>query len=92
MNAILTWLNDFLYIYILVALLSAAGIYFTVVTRGVQFRLLKEGLRTLTEKKASDSGISSFQALMVREISLAFQLRLPSVAPVPYSGCGLWHS
>lgn len=69
MNAILTWLNDFLYIYILVALLSAAGIYFTVVTRGVQFRLLKEGLRTLTEKKASDSGISSFQALMISTAS-----------------------
>lgn len=69
MNAILTWLNDFLYIYILVALLTAAGIYFTVVTRGVQFRLLKEGLRTLTEKKASDSGISSFQALMISTAS-----------------------
>lgn len=69
MNAILTWLNDFLYIYILVALLTAAGIYFTVVTRGVQFRLLKEGLRTLTEKKASNSGISSFQALMISTAS-----------------------
>ena len=69
MNAILTWLNDFLYIYILVALLTAAGIYFTVVTRGVQFRLLKEGLRTLTEKKASASGISSFQALMISTAS-----------------------
>lgn len=69
MNAILTWLNDFLYIYILVALLTAAGIYFTVVTKGVQFRLLKEGLRTLTEKKASDRGISSFQALMISTAS-----------------------
>lgn len=69
MNAILSWLNDFLYIYILVALLTAAGIYFTIVTKGVQFRLLKEGLRTLTEKKASASGISSFQALMISTAS-----------------------
>lgn len=69
MNAILTWLNDFLYIYILVALLTAAGIYFTVVTKGVQFRLLKEGLRTLTEKRASASGITSFQALMISTAS-----------------------
>ena len=69
MNAVLTWLNDFLYIYILVALLTAAGIYFTVVTKGVQFRLLKEGLRTLTEKKTSSSGISSFQALMISTAS-----------------------
>ena len=61
MNAVLTWLNDFLYIYILVALLTVAGIYFSIVTKGVQFRLLKKGLQTLTEKKASASGISSFR-------------------------------
>ncbi|WP_331482577.1 hypothetical protein [Otoolea muris] len=51
MNAVLTWLNDFLYIYILVALLAVAGIYSSIVTKGVQFRLLKKGLQTLTEKK-----------------------------------------
>ena len=95
MNAILTWLNDFLYIYILVALLTAAGIYFTIVTKGVQFRLLKEGLRTLTEKRASASGITSFQALMIStasrvapEISLALLLLLPWAVLALYSGCG----
>ena len=71
MNAVLTWLNDFLYIYILVALLTVAGIYFSIVTKGVQFRLLKKGLQTLTEKKASASGISSFQALMISTASRA---------------------
>ncbi len=41
LNNALTWLNDFLYVYILVGLLSAAVIYFTVVTKGVQFRMFK---------------------------------------------------
>lgn len=69
MNTILTSINDFLYVYILVALLGGSGIYFTIKTRGVQFRLLKEGFRTLTEKKSSDQGISSFQALMISTAS-----------------------
>lgn len=69
LNSILAQISDFLYIYILVALLSLAGIYFTVATRGVQFRMLKEGIRTLTEKKASERGISSFQALMISTAS-----------------------
>ena len=69
LNNALTWLNDFLYVYILVGLLSAAGIYFTVVTKGVQFRMFKEGIKTLMEKKDSDAGISSFQALMVSTAS-----------------------
>ena len=68
-NDILGKVNDFLYVYILVFLLAAAGIYFTVASKGVQFRLLKEGLRTLTEKKASERGISSFQALMISTAS-----------------------
>lgn len=69
MNAVLTWLNDFLNVYILVGLLTIAGIYFTVSSRGVQFRLFKEGLRKLTEKRASEQGISSFQALMISTAS-----------------------
>lgn len=69
MNAVLASINDFLYVYILVFLLGGAGIYFTLKTKGVQFRLLKEGLRTLTEKKASQNGISSFQALMISTAS-----------------------
>lgn len=69
LNSILAQISDFLYIYILVALLSLAGIYFTIATRGVQFRMFKEGMRTLTEKKASERGISSFQALMISTAS-----------------------
>ena len=69
LNSILTSINDFLYIYILVALLGAAGIYFTVRTKAVQFRLLKTGLKSLVDKKKSEQGISAFQALMISTAS-----------------------
>lgn len=69
LSNILTSINDFLYIYILVALLGGAGIYFTIRTRAVQFRLFKAGLKSLTEKQKSSQGISSFQALMISTAS-----------------------
>lgn len=69
LSKILTSINDFLYIYILVALLGGAGIYFTVRTKAVQFRLLGTGLKSLTEKKTSGQGISAFQALMISTAS-----------------------
>ncbi len=61
--------NDVLYTYILVVLLVLGGIYFTVRTRFVQFRLLKEQIRCVTEKPADGKGVSSFQALMVSTAS-----------------------
>lgn len=68
-DTILASVNDALYSYILVTLLVAGGLYFTVRTRGVQFRLLGEQLRAVTEKPASGKGVSSFQALMVSTAS-----------------------
>ncbi|OOS02282.1 alanine or glycine:cation symporter, AGCS family [Moraxella cuniculi DSM 21768] len=46
----------------LVYLALAVGIYFTVATRGVQFRYLKEMIRLLFDKNNSGQGVSSFQA------------------------------
>ena len=46
-GAILSHLSNFLYTYILIALLIAAGVYFTIRTRGVQFRLFPEAIRVL---------------------------------------------
>ena len=43
MNDILTKLNDFMYTYVLIIMLVAVGVYFTIRTRGVQIRLLKDG-------------------------------------------------
>lgn len=61
-------INDFLYSYILIVLLVLAGIYFTYKTKFVQFRFLKKGIKTITEKTESNK-ISSFQALMISTAS-----------------------
>ena len=61
-------MSDFLYTWILVALLIIAGLYFSIRTNFVQIRLLPEALRVILEKKSS-SGISSFQALMISTAS-----------------------
>ena len=67
-NDLLTKLNDFMYTYVLIIMLAGVGIYFTVRTKGVQFRLVKDGIKSMMEKaKTDDSGekkVSSFQALM----------------------------
>lgn len=65
----ITNLNDALYSYILIILLIAGGIYFTVRTKFVQFRLLKEQIKAVTEKPSDGKGVSSFQALMVSTAS-----------------------
>lgn len=65
-------LNDFLYSYILIFLLVAAGIYFSIRTKFVQFRLISDAIKALKEKaENNDNGksVSSFQALMISTAS-----------------------
>ena len=62
-------INEFLYSNILIALLVATGVYFTIRTKFVQFRMLPEGIRLLKEKSHHDDGVSSFQALMISNAS-----------------------
>lgn len=69
MEALVSFISDALYSYILIILLLAGGIYFTVRTRFVQFRLLKAQLKAVTEKPNDGKGVSSFQALMVSTAS-----------------------
>lgn len=66
---IIGFLNDALYSYILIIILVLGGIFFTVRTKGVQFRLLKEQIRCVTEKPDKKGAVSSFQALMVSTAS-----------------------
>ena len=42
--------SNVLYSYILIILLVAGGIYFTIRTKFVQFRLLKDQIKNVTEK------------------------------------------
>lgn len=64
-------LDDFLYTYILVFLLVIAAIYFSVRTRFVQIRYIKDMFTQLFEKKhvSGNRSISSFQAMMVSTAS-----------------------
>ena len=66
---ILTKFDDILYTWCLIYMLAGAGIYFTVRTRFVQLRLLGDCFKCMFEKKSSDNGISSFQALMIATAS-----------------------
>ena len=66
---IINTVNDALYSYILIIILVLGGLYFTFRTKFVQFRLLGEQFRAVTEKPADGSGVSSFQALMVSTAS-----------------------
>ena len=66
---LITMANDALYSWVLIIILVAGGLYFTVRTKFAQFRLIKEQLRSVTEKPGEKNGISSFQALMVSTAS-----------------------
>ncbi|RNL40524.1 amino acid carrier protein [Slackia equolifaciens] len=66
-----TQFDDFLYTYILVILLVFCAVYFTVRTRFVQIRYIKDMFTQLTEKRhvEGEKSISSFQAMMVSTAS-----------------------
>lgn len=72
-NDVLTKLNDIMYTYVLIIMLMGAGIYFTIKTKGVQFRLFGDGLKSLLEPKEKKENegkkVSSFQALMISTAS-----------------------
>lgn len=48
-----------------IILLVGMGIFFTIKTKGVQFRFFKDGLKTLTEKKSSDVGVSPLASFLL---------------------------
>lgn len=68
-SEIINTLSNWLYTYILIILLLGAGIYFTVKTKFIQFRCLKEAIRVVKEPSNDKESISSFQALMVSTAS-----------------------
>ena len=68
LEAFLSNINDFLYSYILIALLVLCGLYFTIKTKFVQISLLPDSFKLITEKSTKNS-VSSFQALMISTAS-----------------------
>ncbi len=66
---ILNKIDDALYTWLLIYILAGAGIFFTIKTRFVQLRLIKDSFKYMFEKKTSKKGMSSFQALMIATAS-----------------------
>lgn len=61
-------INTFLYTYLLVFMLIACGIYFSIRTRFIQFRFLPQVLKILREK-SHEEHVSPFGALMISTAS-----------------------
>ena len=82
MNELITQVNDALWGYVMVAALIVCGIWFTWRTRFVQFCMVGEMCRLLTDGAGSGSGrhISSFQAFAVSVASRVGTGNLAGVA------------
>lgn len=65
MQELVNTLNSFIWSPALIYLCLGAGVFFTVLTKCVQVRQIKEMWRLLVAGKSSEKGISSFQALAV---------------------------
>ena len=72
-DSVLNEVNTFLYSYLLIIMLIGAGLFFTFKTKFIQFRLIPDMFKLLTEKAPKDKsgkrGISSFQAFTVSAAS-----------------------
>lgn len=69
MAAIIGSISGFMYGKLLIIMLLAVGLYFTIRTGLVQFRLFGESIRLVSEKPDSKGAVSSFKALMVSTAS-----------------------
>lgn len=69
MRDLLSAVNGVLYYPILIIVLLACGFYFTIRTKFIQFGLLGEAFKVITEKPEGKDDVSSFQALMVSTAS-----------------------
>ena len=88
-------ISNYLYTYILIVLLVAGGIYFTVRTKFVQFRFLPESIRIVMQPSEDQNSISAFKTLMVSTASRVAPATSPAspppsawAAPARCSGCG----
>ncbi len=66
---ILDKIDSVMYYPILIIVMSIAGIYFTILTKGVQIRLFPESIRLLMEPPEDKKNVSSLQAMLVSTAS-----------------------
>ena len=65
METLVGTLNGLIWSKALIALCLGAGLYFSIRTRFMQVRGLREMIRLLFDGKESKAGVSSFQALAI---------------------------
>lgn len=63
MNDIISWLNGFVWSPALVYLFLGIGLLYSILTRFVQVRFIKDMIKLTFEGKGSKAGVTSFQAL-----------------------------
>lgn len=79
MDALLNALNDIIWSSALVYLCLGAGLYFSIRTRFVQLRGVREMIRLMVVGSKSEAGVSSFQALTM---SLSGRVGIGNIAGV----------
>src|SRR5690554_6652726 len=78
-EAFLDWLNGVIWSKALIALCLGAGLWFSIRTRFMQLRSVREMVRLLLSGKSSEAGVSSFQALAM---SLSGRVGIGNIAGV----------
>lgn len=85
-------ISDFLWTYIIIAMLIGCAIYFTVCLRGVQFLKMKEMLRLLftsgkTDENAQSNGKRSINSFQAFAVSLSSRVGTGNLAGVASAIC-----
>ena len=92
-------INDILWTYILIIMLLGCAVWFSIRTRFVQFRMLREMIVLLSESagkgKQGEKHVSSFQAFAITIASRVVRASWPGWPPPSpsadrelFSGCG----
>ena len=92
-NSWISIINDVLWSYILIIMLLGCAVWFTLKTRFVQFRMIKEMIKLLGDStgktKNGEKHISSFQAYAVSLASRVDTRKKEGVhPPIPVGGPG----
>lgn len=82
MQGIIDSVNNFLWTYILIGALLGVGLYFTITTRFVQFRYLKEMVRVLGDKSVVVDGMKSISSFKSFSIGAATRIGTGNLAGV----------
>ncbi len=62
-------IDSVMYYPVLIIVMALAGLYFTILTKGVQIRLFHESIRLLAEPPEDKKNVSSLRAMLVSTAS-----------------------